>query len=229
MQCIQPHWEINLDLKIYYCLYYSNIRHLRQLNCWSLRCSWSISYQPTTSSFSTSNSYMSRLNTWLQWIGQRQLQDETRNIEVLGFGEPYINSRDLMVPSAVEPIITYGPLWVIELIRPKIFSNNLLYTWCNMPEVGWYKPDAANIGPASGIFQHISHVHRKIPMYLYNIHNSSCRNKFRNICAWDIGKWCCHTTPKHLDSSLCPEWHLPVQPDKLSSVTIAGMMSAGYL
>ena len=32
----------------------------------------------------------SRLNTWLQWIGQRQLQDETRNIEVLGFGAPYI-------------------------------------------------------------------------------------------------------------------------------------------
>ena len=30
----------------------------------------------------------SRLNTWLTWIGQ--LQDETRNIKVLGFGAPYI-------------------------------------------------------------------------------------------------------------------------------------------
>ena len=42
---------------------------------------------PTTSSF--------RLDTWLQWIGQRQLQDETRIIQVLGFGEAYI--RDFMV------------------------------------------------------------------------------------------------------------------------------------
>ena len=28
--------------------------------------------------------------TWLEWIGQRQLQDETRNIYVLGFGAFYI-------------------------------------------------------------------------------------------------------------------------------------------
>ena len=28
----------------------------------------------------------SLLNTWLHWIGQRQLQDEMRNIEVWGFG-----------------------------------------------------------------------------------------------------------------------------------------------
>ena len=28
----------------------------------------------------------SRLNTWLQWIWQRQLQDETRDIKVVGFG-----------------------------------------------------------------------------------------------------------------------------------------------
>ena len=32
----------------------------------------------------------SRLNIWLQWIGQRQLQDETRNLYVLGFGAPFI-------------------------------------------------------------------------------------------------------------------------------------------
>ena len=37
----------------------------------------------------------SRLNTWLQWIGQRQRQDETRNIKVWGFGATY--NRDLMV------------------------------------------------------------------------------------------------------------------------------------
>ena len=32
----------------------------------------------------------SQLDTWLQWIGQRQLQDQTRNIEVLEFGATYI-------------------------------------------------------------------------------------------------------------------------------------------
>ena len=32
----------------------------------------------------------SRLNTWLQWIGQRQLEDEMRNIEVLEVGVTYI-------------------------------------------------------------------------------------------------------------------------------------------
>ena len=40
----------------------------------------------------------SQLNTWLQWIGQRQRQDKMRNISVLGFqsfGATYI--RGLMV------------------------------------------------------------------------------------------------------------------------------------
>ena len=35
-----------------------------------------------------------RLNTWLQWIGQRQLQEEMRNFEGLGFSVTYI--RGLM-------------------------------------------------------------------------------------------------------------------------------------
>ena len=47
---------------------------------------------PTTSSFS-------KLNTWLQWIGQRQQQGETRNIYVLGLGASYI--RELTVSSAL--------------------------------------------------------------------------------------------------------------------------------
>ena len=32
----------------------------------------------------------SRLHTWFQWIGQRQMQDEMRNIKVLWFGATYI-------------------------------------------------------------------------------------------------------------------------------------------
>ena len=34
--------------------------------------------------------FHSQLNTWLQYIGQRQLQDETRNIYVWGLGATYI-------------------------------------------------------------------------------------------------------------------------------------------
>ena len=37
----------------------------------------------------------SQFNTWLQWIGQRELQDETRTIYVLGLGASYI--RELTV------------------------------------------------------------------------------------------------------------------------------------
>ena len=31
----------------------------------------------------------SQLNTWLQWIERKQLQEGTRNIKVLGFGATY--------------------------------------------------------------------------------------------------------------------------------------------
>ena len=34
--------------------------------------------------------FHSRLDTWFQWIGQRQLQDETRHIYVLWFDASYI-------------------------------------------------------------------------------------------------------------------------------------------
>ena len=62
----------------------SNIRHTLVGNTFflSLRCSWSITCH-------------SQLNTWLQWIGQRQLQDKSRNIWVVGFCATYI--RDLTV------------------------------------------------------------------------------------------------------------------------------------
>ena len=45
--------------------------------CWSLRCSWSIACQRCSN-------YIFIL-AWRQWIGQRQLQDETSNIQVLWF------------------------------------------------------------------------------------------------------------------------------------------------
>ena len=46
------------------------------INCWSLRCSWGIAL--------LQRHLHSQLNTWLQWIGQRQLQDDTRDVYVWG-------------------------------------------------------------------------------------------------------------------------------------------------
>ena len=53
---------------------------------------------PTTFQWSSH----SQLDTWLQWIGQRQLQDETRNIWILKIGVAYI--RGLTVPLSAQII-----------------------------------------------------------------------------------------------------------------------------
>ena len=45
-----------------------------------------------------------RLKTWLQWIGQRQLQDETRNILVLGFGVTYIRGMTFILQKSIHII-----------------------------------------------------------------------------------------------------------------------------
>ena len=58
----------------------------KQKHCWSLFGASPVP-APATSSFS--------LNTWLQWIRQKQPQDEMRVISVLGFGATYI--RDFTV------------------------------------------------------------------------------------------------------------------------------------
>ena len=65
----------------------------------------------------------SRLNIWLQWIVQRQLQNETGNIHVLRFGVTYI--RDLTVamshmgyealPAAIVKMSVCVCLWKPEM------------------------------------------------------------------------------------------------------------------
>ena len=40
----------------------------------------------------------SKLNTWLQWIEQRPLQDKTKNNQVLGFGASYIGDLTVHRP-----------------------------------------------------------------------------------------------------------------------------------
>ena len=61
----------------------------------------------------------SQLNTFLQWIDQRQLQDETRNIYVWGLGVPYI--RDLMV---------YSRCW--SSLVNRILNDSLTLSDCNV-------------------------------------------------------------------------------------------------
>ena len=56
------------------------------------------------------------LDTWLQWIGQRQLQNQTRNISVLRFDASYI--RDLTISHIYIFILKRGRGWT------KLYSVN---------------------------------------------------------------------------------------------------------
>ena len=53
----------------------------------------------------------SRLNTLLQWIRQRQLQDPTRNIQVLGFGAPCIRELTVYTLSQCYDSWCSGSFW----------------------------------------------------------------------------------------------------------------------
>ena len=74
-----------------FCKVPSNLQykpHIITQKCfWSLRCSWSIAYRRCSNYI-----FILDFTTWFQWIGQRQLQDETRSIWVVEFGAPYIRS-----------------------------------------------------------------------------------------------------------------------------------------
>ena len=61
----------------------------------------------------------SRLNIWLQWIGQRQLKDKTINICVLGFGASYI--RGLTV---TEILPQYNDHWWHDVTRSQGISSH---------------------------------------------------------------------------------------------------------
>ena len=84
----------------------------------------------------------SRLSTWLQWIGQRQLQDEARNISVLEFGVTYI--RDFRVISKISAVsnleneLTYGS------DQPSHMTQHFVNAVVNIPNS---KVHGANVGP----------------------------------------------------------------------------------
>ena len=68
------------------------------------------------------------LNSWLQWIGQRQLQDETRNISVLGFGTLYIIGLQYVTLVSITGITTLLPSWHYNSpnsLRAKFFRENI--------------------------------------------------------------------------------------------------------
>ena len=67
----------------------------------------------------------SRLKTWLQWIGQSQLQDETINIKVLGFGVTY--TRGSMVCHLTDD--TKPPLDPWSLTRHHKIPRTYLESW----------------------------------------------------------------------------------------------------
>ena len=68
-----------------------------------------------------------RLNTWIKWIEQSQLQDETRDIGVLGFGATNIKGLTVYCAS----LNTNRPcILVVNLFRT---SDVIVYT-CHYPE-----------------------------------------------------------------------------------------------
>ena len=82
----------------------------------------------------------SRLNTWLQLIGQRQLQDKTRGMQSLGFGTAYI--RDLTVylnEPRIIMITTHSALSIQYVRRSGVCSAG-----------GHHVPLTGTHGPPSG-------------------------------------------------------------------------------
>ena len=72
----------------------------------------------------------SRLNTWLQYIAQRQLLDETRNISVWGFGAS--NIRDLMVLKSdlcLTASFTFVLSKSLSCLHSLLYFWNFMWTW----------------------------------------------------------------------------------------------------
>ena len=83
------------------------------------------------------------LNTWLQWLVPRQLQDETRNISFLEFGTTYI--RDLTVINSFATHKT--TLWheCLRLIEPYLWDcRRRCVVWNVLPDQIHSIPQAIN-------------------------------------------------------------------------------------
>ena len=63
----------------------------------------------------------SRLKTWLQWIGQRQLQDQVTNIHVLWFGGAYTRGLTVHVAYVLHDVnwpLSYDKTYQQNMWRP---------------------------------------------------------------------------------------------------------------
>ena len=69
----------------------------------------------------------SQLNTYLQWTGQRQLQDAMRNISVLGFGAPYIRGLTVVNRLSNKCYDSVHPIFYKEI--PKHASKLIEAEW----------------------------------------------------------------------------------------------------
>ena len=67
----------------------------------------------------------SRLNTWLWWIAQWQLQDETRNISVFGFDATYIRSFTAVLSQWIKWYCIerwfYRDMWFLHVTWPSLY------------------------------------------------------------------------------------------------------------
>ena len=72
----------------------------------------------------------SQLNTWLQWVGQRQPQDKTRNVYAWGLGAPYI--RELTV--IYNPVAIEDSNW-IKTHLPYIYIYILICLWFHKRDI----------------------------------------------------------------------------------------------
>ena len=69
----------------------------------------------------------SQLNMWLQWIGQRQLQDKMRNVYVWGLGASYI--RELTVMASNQSTPTSNGSWCIGIKGEMSGTVCVTFTW----------------------------------------------------------------------------------------------------
>ena len=113
--------------------------------------------------------FHSRLNIWLQLVGQEQLQDETRNIKVLGFCATYIRSltvfHEIRIEDEFRTDITCCPTYItytasgLTMFAPSQWETALLYNhvsrwmgvsqeWALQPWMGqliWQGTDVHNV------------------------------------------------------------------------------------
>ena len=75
----------------------------------------------------------SKLKTSLQWIGRRQLQDETRNLEVLELGANYIRGLKVVFHAPC-----FRPSLVSTNIDQKLYSKNLFQQYSRKGSPEWW-------------------------------------------------------------------------------------------